>query len=73
LYVVLAALLVATNVQADTLTGSYSGVVFSPSGTGGRPFFDQGNFFGFGPNANFSGLPISGTFTYNPAGATTQA
>jgi hypothetical protein len=35
-------------------------------------FFDLGNFFGLGANANLGGLPISGTFSYNPAGATTQ-
>jgi hypothetical protein len=61
--------LVASNAQADTLTGSYSGLVLA---TPVRPFFDQGNFFGFGPNAHLGGLPISGTFSYNPAGATTQ-
>ena len=74
LHVVLAALtvaLVASDAQADTLAGSYSGFVFSPPG--GRQFFDAGNFFGLGANANLSGLPISGTFTYDPAGATTQA
>jgi hypothetical protein len=72
LHVILAALsvvLVATDAQADTLTGTYSGLVLD---TGVRPFFDQGNYFGFGANANLVGLPISGTFTYNPAGATTQ-
>jgi hypothetical protein len=61
--------LVASDAQADTLTGSFSGVVFND---GSRPFFDAGNFFGLGANTNLSGLTISGTFTYNPAGATTQ-
>jgi hypothetical protein len=72
LHVTLAAFSVAllvSDAQADTLAGSYSGLVLA---TPVRPFFDQGNFFGFGRNANLGGLPISGTFTYNPAGATTQ-
>ena len=72
LHVILAAFsfaLVASDAQADTLAGSYSGLVLD---TNVRPFFDQGNFFGFGANANLAGLPISGTFTYNPAGATTE-
>jgi hypothetical protein len=73
LHVVLAALsvaLVASDAQADTLDGSYSGFVFA---TPTRQFFDLGNFFGLGANANLGGLPISGTITYDPAGATTQA
>jgi hypothetical protein len=61
--------LVAGDAQADMLAGSFSGVVFA---TPTRQFFDLGNFFGLGANANLSGLPISGTFSYNPAGATTQ-
>jgi len=72
LHVVLAALgvaLVVSDAQADTLTGSFSGVVFND---GSRPFFDAGNFFGLGANTNLSGLTISGTFTYNPSGSTTQ-
>jgi hypothetical protein len=72
LHVILAALsfaLVASDAQADTLAGTYSGFVFA---TPTSQFFDQGNFFGLGANANLGGLPISGTFTYNPAGATTQ-
>jgi hypothetical protein len=69
LYVVLAALLVVSDAQANTLTGTYSGLVLD---TGVRPFFDQGNYFGFGPNVNLVGLPISGTFTYDPSNATAQ-
>jgi hypothetical protein len=65
LYVVLAALLVTSDAQADTLTGSYSGFVFA---TPARQYFDLGNFFGFGANANLAGLPISGTFSYDPSG-----
>jgi hypothetical protein len=61
--------LVASDAQADTLAGSYSGFVFA---TPARQFFDLGNLFGLGATANLGGLPISGTFTYNPAGATTQ-
>src|SRR5262245_59728873 len=71
LYVVLAALLVANVAQADTLTGTYSGFV-NPTPRPGHAFFDQGNYFGFGANANLGGLPISGTFTYNPDNAITQ-
>jgi len=63
--------LVVSDAQADTLTGSYSGFVF-PTPVFGRQYFDFGNFFGQGPNANLGGERISGTFTYNPAGATTQ-
>ena len=74
LHVILAAFsfaLVASDAQADTLTGSYSGgFVFATPAD--RQYFDLGNFFGLGANANLGGLPISGTFTYNPAGATTQ-
>jgi hypothetical protein len=72
LHVILAAFsfaLVASDAQADTLAGSYSGLVLD---TNVRPFFDQGNFFGFGANANLAGLPISGTFSYDPSGATPQ-
>jgi hypothetical protein len=57
------------SVQADTLAGSYSGFIFA---TPARQFFDLGNFFGLGASANLGGQPISGTFTYDPAGATTQ-
>jgi hypothetical protein len=74
LHVILAAssfALVASDAQADTLTGSYSGFVFATP-VFGRQYFDNGNFFGLGANANLGGLPISGTFTYNPAGVTTQ-
>src|SRR3982074_2837687 len=67
--VVLSVALVTGDAQADTLAGSYSGLVLA---TPVRPFFDQGNFFGAGPNANLRDLPISGTFSYNPAGAATQ-
>jgi hypothetical protein len=63
--------LVASDAQADTLIGSYSGFV-AATPVFGRQYFDLGNFFGLGANANLGGLPISGTFTYNPAGATTQ-
>jgi hypothetical protein len=63
--------LVVSDAQADTLTGSYSGFVF-PTPVFGRQYFDFGNFFGQGPNANLGGERISGTFTYNPAGAATQ-
>jgi hypothetical protein len=66
----LSVLLMAGEAQADTLAGSYSGFVFATPAD--RQFFDLGNFFGLGANANLGGLPISGTFTYNPAGATTQ-
>jgi len=62
LYVVLAALFVVSDAQADTLTGSYSGFVF-PTPVYSRQYFDFGNFFGLGANANLGGLPISGTFT----------
>jgi len=60
---------IASDAQADTLFGSYSGLILD---TGVRPFFDQGNFFGQGANANFVGIPISGGFTYDPSNATTQ-
>jgi hypothetical protein len=72
LHVILAAFsvaLVASDAQADTLAGSYAGFVFA---TPTRQFFDLGNFFGLGANANLGGERISGTFTYDPTGATTQ-
>jgi hypothetical protein len=72
LHVILAAFsvaLVASDAQADTLTGSYSGFVFA---TPARQFFDLGNIFGLGVNADLGGHRISGTFTYDPTGATTQ-
>jgi hypothetical protein len=65
----LSVVLLVSDAQADTLVGSYSGFVFE---TPTRQFFDLGNFFGLGANANLGGERISGTFTYNPAGATTQ-
>jgi hypothetical protein len=74
LHVILAAFsfaLVASDAQAATLTGSYSGFVFATP-VFGRQYFDNGNFFGLGANANLGGLPISGSFTYDPSGATTQ-
>jgi hypothetical protein len=63
--------LFAGDAQADTLTGSYSGFVFATPALG--RVFDLGNFFGLGANANLGGERISGTFTYDPAGATSQA
>ena len=63
--------LIASDARADTLTGSYSGFV-DATPVFGRQYFDFGNFFGLGATANLGGLPISGTFTYDPAGATTQ-
>jgi hypothetical protein len=71
LYVVLAALLIASDAQADVLTGTYSGFV-NPTPTFGRQYFDFGNYFGFGATADLGGLPISGTFTYNPVNAVPQ-
>src|SRR5262245_41885548 len=71
LYVALAALLIASDAQADVLTGTYSGFV-DPTPASGLAFYDQGNYFGFGANASLGGLPISVTFTYNPDSATAQ-
>src|SRR5262249_40176678 len=56
--------------QADVITGTYSGVV--RVNTIPNQFYDLGNFFGFGANADLSGLPISGTFTYNADNAIPQ-
>jgi hypothetical protein len=70
LYAILAAFsvaLLANDVQADTLTGSYSGFVFA---TPARQYFDLGNIFGLGVNPDLGGHRISGTFTYNTTGAT---
>jgi hypothetical protein len=64
--------LLTSDAQADTLTGSYSGFV-SATPVFGRQYFDLGNIFGLGVNPDLGGHRISGTFTYNPAGATTQA
>src|ERR1700730_17932482 len=64
--------LLTSDAQADTLTGSYSGFV-SATPVFGRQYFDLGNIFGLGVNPDVGGHRISGTFTYNPAGATTQA
>jgi hypothetical protein len=57
--------LVAGDARADMLTGSYSGFVFATPVLGRQ--YDNGSFFGLGANANLGGLPISGTFSYNPA------
>jgi hypothetical protein len=64
-------LIIAGDTRGDTITGSYSGFVFSTPANGNQ-YFDYQNFFGFGWNANLGGLPISGTFTYDPSGATQQ-
>jgi hypothetical protein len=66
---ILSLLLCAGGAHADMITGSYSGLVFaSPA----YQYFDYGNYFGLGPNANLGGLPISGTFSYDPSGAMQQ-
>src|SRR5262249_37265595 len=55
---------------ADVITGTYSGVVIVNNLP--NQSYDLGNFFGFGANADLSGLPISGTFTYNADNAIPQ-
>jgi len=62
---IIALSLVGTEANASLLRGSYSGTV---DPTPRFTYYDHGNLFGQGPNANLGGERISGTFVYDASG-----